>query len=70
MYAHSISMSIFERLNRFNFEIYKISQKNVSLSTGTSPTTEKIISHKYATLTLNLGFETEWVGSTTRNLTF
>jgi hypothetical protein len=33
--------------------------------TKTSSTTERMISHKYTTLTSNLGFEHGWIGSTT-----
>jgi hypothetical protein len=43
--------------------------KSILLSIGTSPTTKRIISRKYATSTPNLGFKLGWVGSTTRNLT-
>jgi hypothetical protein len=32
-------------------------------------TTERLIYRKYATPTSNLGFETRWIGSTTRNQT-
>jgi hypothetical protein len=43
--------------------------KSVSLSTGMSPITERIISRKYAIPTSNLEFELGWIDSTTRKLT-
>jgi hypothetical protein len=55
-HVHSIPLNTSKRLDRLDFKIYKVSQKNVSLSTGTSSTTKRIISRKYTTLTLNLEF--------------
>jgi hypothetical protein len=46
-----------ERLDRLDLKIHKVDKKNVSLSIGMSPTTEKIISRKYITLTSNMRFE-------------
>jgi hypothetical protein len=46
-YAHTIFMSISERLNRLDLEIYKVGHQNASLFTGTSSPTERIISLKF-----------------------
>jgi hypothetical protein len=47
MYAHATPISTSERLSRFNLEIHEVG--SASLSTGTSPPTERIISCKYNT---------------------
>jgi hypothetical protein len=46
VHTHSIAMSIFERLSRFDFKIYEVGHQELSLSTETSPPIEKIISYK------------------------
>jgi hypothetical protein len=57
MYAHHILINNFKRLVRLDLEIYKINQKNISLSMGTQFITKRIISYKYIIPTLNLRFK-------------
>jgi hypothetical protein len=40
-------MKTSERLNRLDFEIYEVVNKNVSLSMEMSPPTDRIIGRKY-----------------------
>jgi hypothetical protein len=46
MHAHTTSMNTFVRMSRLDLEIHESVTKNVSLSTVTSPPTERIISRK------------------------
>jgi hypothetical protein len=49
MHVHHTSMTTSERLSRLILKFTKSVTKSVSLSTGMSPPTKKIISHKYNT---------------------
>jgi hypothetical protein len=68
MHRHPIHMSTSKRMDRLDFEIYKIGQNNILLSMKTSLITEKI-SHKYTTHTSNMRFKPVWVDSTVSNIT-
>jgi hypothetical protein len=72
IWIHECTFYLYEHIRKtrpaWSWDLWSRS-KSVSLSTGTPPTTERIISCKYATPTSNLGFEPVWVGSTTENLT-
>jgi hypothetical protein len=68
MHGHPIHMSTSKRMDRLDFEIYKIGQNNILLSMKTSLITEKI-SHKYTTHMSNMRFKPVWVDSTVSNIT-
>jgi hypothetical protein len=60
------TMRTSEKLGRLNLEIHEVSHQE-RLVERRLPL--KIISHKYTTHMSNIEFKSEWVGSTTKNLT-
>jgi hypothetical protein len=49
IYAHPIPMSSSERLSRLDLKIHEVGHQERLAVEGTSPPTERIISHKYNT---------------------
>jgi hypothetical protein len=62
-------MITFKKVDRFDLEIHKVGHQECLIINGMSPTTEKIINHKYTTHMSNLKFKFRRIGSTIRNLT-
>jgi hypothetical protein len=66
VYTHLNYMSTSERLSWLDLEIHKVITKSTSMET-LSPTEKKLVIN--ITFISNLVFKSEWVSSTTNNLT-